>query len=126
TPFAIVVYLIVVLAIVGVVTQLVTSPGSFLKNIFITLGIAVALFGVFYFFFIRKKMAHSNEMKKYKQAVKQSNAKYKENKHVSIKKDRTPKKPIKQLSGSKKKARRRAHLRVIDGYKDKDKDRANF
>ncbi|HLQ71371.1 MAG TPA: DUF308 domain-containing protein [Bacillota bacterium] len=126
TTFAIIVYLIIVLAVIGIVSQLMTSPGSFLKSILITIGIATILFGILYYVFIRRKTSHSNEMKKYKQAVKQSNAKYKESKHASLKREQTRKSPVKQSSNSKKKARRRSHLRVIDGYKDKEKDRANF
>lgn len=123
SKFTIVVYFVIVLAIIGVVSQLFTSPGSFLKGILITLGMAVILFGVLYYFLSRKNGSNSKELKKYKQAVKQSNAKYKENKHIFTQKTEGNKTSTKQPSHPKKKSRKRAHLRVIDGYKDKDKDK---
>jgi len=126
TKFTVIVYFIIVLAVIGVISQLFTSPGSFFKSILVTLGMAVILFGILYFFFLRKSSSNSNEMKKYKQAVKQSNAKYKEHKQVFLQKTKDGKRPVKQPSQPKKKARRRSHLRVIDGYKDKDKDRASY
>lgn len=53
-------------------------------------------------------------MKKYKQAVKQSKAKYGKANYKTH-----PSKPAMK----KKRSRRVAHLRVIDGNKDKKKDR---
>ncbi|HLR01811.1 MAG TPA: SA1362 family protein [Virgibacillus sp.] len=122
SKFTMVVYFVIALAVIGVISQLMTSPGSFFRHILITLGMAVVLFGVFYYFFIKRKHTQSDEMKKYKQAVKQSNAKYKEQKGASVQKTETYRKPESQPSVSKRKVKKRSHLRVIDGYKDKNKD----
>lgn len=124
--FNIIVYSVIILAVIGVISQLFTNPASFIKGIFITLGVAAVLIGALYYFFTRKKGSNSTEMKKYKQAVKHSNAKYKENKQMMQKhKPKNNQKSTKQPTQPKKKARKRSHLRVIDGYKDKDKDRAS-
>src|SRR5699024_2706387 len=122
SKFTMVVYFVIALAVIGVISQLMTSPGSFFRHILITLGMAVVLFGVFYYFFIIRKHTQSDEMKKYKQAVKQSNAKYKEQKVESMQKTETYSKPESKPSVSNKKIKKRSHLIVIDGYKDKNKD----
>lgn len=126
SKFTLVVYFIIFLAIIGVFSQLVTNPGTFFKNILTTIGIAVVLFGVLYYFFAKKKKGSSHEMKKYKQAVKQSNAKYKKDSDTFSQKTESGKKTWQQSSQPKRKARKRSHLRVIDGYKDKGKNRANY
>lgn len=124
--FTLVVYFIVFLAVIGVISQLLSSPGAFVKNILTTLGVAVVLLGVLYYFFIKKRGHSPNETKKYKQAVKQSQAKYKKDNETLAQKTETEKKPQQQASQPKRKVRKRAHLRVIDGYKDKRKNRANY
>ncbi|MFU0791493.1 SA1362 family protein [Virgibacillus proomii] len=117
------VYIILGLALVGLLSQLFTNTVSFINSIFISIGIGVALFSIFYFLFIRKRNS-SNEMKKYRQAVKQSKAKYQRhqaNKPAAVKGQST-------ISQQRKKRLKRApHLRVIDGNKStKKKDRASF
>ncbi|OZU89992.1 hypothetical protein CIL03_02325 [Virgibacillus indicus] len=115
------VYVIIGLALVGLISQLFTNTANFLTNILIMLGVAAAVFAVIYFVFLRKPAA-SNDMNKYKKAVKQSKAKYKNQN------------PGKQEANSKKqkpglprkRSKRASHLRVIDGNKNKRKDRASL
>lgn len=120
--FPALIFSIIGLAVIGLVSQLFTNTVSFFTNIFVMLGIGIVLFAVFYVVFIRKR-APSNDMKKYKNAVKQSKAKYKEtssSNHTAI--------SNKKHSATQKKkwSKRAPHLRVIDGNKSKGKDRATF
>lgn len=113
---------ILVLAGIGLLAQLFTNTADFLSNIMIMLGVGVAIFAVFYVFFLRKR-APSNDMKKYKSAVRQSKSKYTPNSYSGI--SNNPKR--KQTVQMKKKINKRApHLRVIEGNKHKRKNRATF
>lgn len=117
---AVLVYIIIGLAGIGIVSQLFTNTASFITNVFLMIGISAAIFAAIYFFFFRNRSS-SNEMKKYKQAVKQSKAKYKQQSNPlkpSVKKQVQPLK-------SKKSAKRATHLRVIEGNKSKGKKRAS-
>ncbi|WP_176447244.1 SA1362 family protein [Lentibacillus sp. CBA3610] len=120
-----VVYVIIGLAIIGVVTQLFSNTASFLTNILTMLGFGVAVFALLYFLVLRKRgPSNSNDAKKYKQAVKQSKAKYnqQQNKSATSSKSKRPQSfPLKKKSG-----KRPSHLRVIDGNKSKRKNRASF
>ncbi|WP_010530962.1 UbiA family prenyltransferase [Lentibacillus jeotgali] len=117
-----VVYLVIGLAIIGVVTQLFTNTASFLTSIFTMLGFGIAIFAVMYFVFFKKRTP-SNDNKKYKKAVKQSKAKYSSQQN----KPKTPsKRPQQPFSLKKKSNKRPSHLRVIDGNKSKRKNRASF
>lgn len=109
---SIVIYVIIGLAIVGLLSQLFTNTTSFFKNILIMLSVGLILFIVVKFFRNRKI---STDMKKYKQAVQQSQLKYKQNNsgHSAIIKRKQPNK----LKGNRSK--RATHLRVIDGKKTK-------
>lgn len=111
--FSYVVYAIIGLAIIGVISQLFINPTTLFRNILITIGMSVVIVGVFYFIFIRKRTNMNNdEMKKYKQAVKQSQRKYKQhhgNQQVNIGRNKQ------QIQLKKRNRRRVAHLRVIEG-----------
>lgn len=123
---AILVYLIIGLAIIGLFSQLIGNTKNFLINILMMIGIAVIIFAVFYYLFFRKR-GTSDEMKKYKQAVKQSKQKYKSN--PSPKKTTENSKVnrnSKNLAVNRKGKKRATHLRVIEGNKSKGKDRATF
>jgi Tfp pilus assembly protein PilO len=118
------VYIIIGLAVIGLISQLFTNTIGFLTNIFVMLAVGLAIFGVIYFVFLRKK-SPSTDAKKYKQAVKQSKAKYKSqntNRPATVKNKKT------QPVQSRKKLHKRAsHLRVIDGNKSSNpKDRASL
>jgi uncharacterized membrane protein YuzA (DUF378 family) len=116
-------YGIMILAGFGLLTQLFGNTRNFLTSILMMLGVAVVFFALFYFF-INRSRGSSDEMKKYKQAVKQSKSKYEQ----STPGKRTPI-PSKQNAFVKRKGKRRpTHLRVIEGNKNKpkEKDRASF
>ncbi|MFD2630807.1 SA1362 family protein [Oceanobacillus kapialis] len=117
------IYLIVGLAAVGLISQLVTNTRGFFTNIFMMIGMGIVLFGVVYFLFLRKR-TNSNDMKKYKQAVRQSKAKYKPNQPVTYSKSKTTK--TMPTTSRKKATKRASHLRVIEGNKQKKNDRASF
>ncbi|MBP1950375.1 SA1362 family protein [Virgibacillus litoralis] len=119
--FSAFVYVIIGLAVIGVIAQLFTNTASFLTNIIMMLGFGIAVFAVIYFVFIKKRTA-SHDTKKYKQAVKQSKSKYT---NQSDKPRPTSKRP-QPLQMKKKLNKRASHLRVIDGNKSKRKNRATF
>src|SRR5690625_1117365 len=106
-------FVIVGLAIIGVISSFVSSPSRFLVSIFMMIGVAFVVFMIFSFIVNRRSPQSSNEMKKYRKAVKQSNAKYKKQ-HVStqVKKSKNP--PT-QPRG--KRSKRASHLTVIEGRK---------
>lgn len=111
---SVVIYLIVGLAVIGVATQLVTNTASFFTSLFVMIGIGVAIAAALYFIFIRKRNS-SNDMKKYKQAVKQSKMKYNNSSTTSTTNKNQTKKSKKPLN------KRASHLRVIEGNKSKKK-----
>lgn len=117
--FSIVVYIVIGLAAIGLVSQLFTNTASFFTSIFTSLVIGMAVFAVIYFVFLKKRTP-SNDQKKYKQAVKQSKSKYKPNTKPSQTKQSKP------AQIKKKSTKRASHLRVIDGNKNKRKNRASF
>ncbi|SFA71558.1 hypothetical protein SAMN04488072_101194 [Lentibacillus halodurans] len=118
---ALLVYAIIGLAVIGVITQLFSNTASFLTNILTMLGFGIAVFAVIYFLVFRKRNT-VNDTKKYKQAVKQSKAKYSQRQNKSVTSSKHPQSfPLK-----KKPNKRPSHLRVIDGNKSKRKNRANF
>ncbi|ASK63220.1 hypothetical protein CFK37_14215 [Virgibacillus phasianinus] len=119
--FSVFLYVILGLAAIGLVTQLFTNTVNFLTNIMIMLGIGVAIFAVIYVFFFRRR-ATSNDMKKYKSAVKQSKSKYANKTFSSIPGNK--KKPASLIK--RKSSKRATHLRVIDGNKHKRKKRATY
>ncbi|WP_405101230.1 SA1362 family protein [Oceanobacillus sp. FSL H7-0719] len=123
---AILVYLIVGLAVIGLFSQLFGNTKNFLLNIFVMIGVAVIIFGVFYYFISRKR-GTSDETKKYKQAVKQSKQKYQQNPSPGKGEDNPRwKKTTKSTAINRKGKKRATHLRVIEGNKSKGKDRATF
>lgn len=122
---SIIVYAIIGLALLGIISQLFTNPMSFLKEIFMIIGVGVVLFSVVYLMFFRNRRGtNSNEMKKYKQAVKQSQQKYK----TTNPQQTTASKQNTHTQSKKRNHQRTAHLRVIDGNRDKSKrkNRATF
>ena len=124
--FSIVVYVIIGLAVIGIISQLFTNPIVFMNNIFMMIGFGLVVFAVIYFVFLRKrKSSNSGDMKKYKQAVKQSQLKYKQK---NVNQTAKPRKQMQQNQIRKRTSKSKSHLRVIDGGGDKPKrkNRANF
>lgn|SRR5690554_5598978 len=121
------VYIIIGLAAIGLVSQLFTNTIGFLTNIIVMLALGLAIFGIIYLVFFRKK-SPSTDAKKYKQAVKQSKAKYQ--RHNQNRSAMTKNKKPQTLQSKKKLHKRASHLRVIDGNRNKsnpkNKDRASL
>ncbi|WJE14363.1 SA1362 family protein [Halobacillus sp. ACCC02827] len=126
-----VMYTLIGLAVFFVAVQLFTNTSSFLNSILMMVGFAVLIYGAIYFLFLRNRGfgggGNRNEMKKYKQAVKQSKQKYKQ--PAPVVKKKTVVKAQSKPSPLGKRGRKRSsgpQLRVIEGNKSKDKNRATF
>ncbi|MCP8616833.1 SA1362 family protein [Salirhabdus salicampi] len=114
-------YILFGLALIGLFSQLFFNTASFFKYILMSAGFIAIIFAVFYFVMRSRNSATYDH--RYKKAVKQSQRKYgKSGRNASS--FNLPKK----LQNSKKaKANRQAtHLKVIDGKKDKKRNRASF
>ncbi|MBP2078217.1 SA1362 family protein [Oceanobacillus polygoni] len=122
SKFSIVVYLIIGLAVIGLISQLFGNTINFLTNILIMIGIGVAVFALLYYFVLNKRNpSNSDDMKKYKKAVKQSKSKYKQPSSPTVAKQTKP-----VVTQKKKRSKRATHLKVIEGNKAKRKDRASL
>lgn len=119
---AILVYVIIAFAFIGLLSQLIGNTIGFLVNILIMIVFAAAVFGILYYIFYKRNSAQSsNEMSKYKKAVKQSKMKYQQN---SAPKNIPSTNSKKNKPTLRKNRKRPSHLRVIEGNKSKDKDQA--
>ena len=118
-------YVIIGLGVIGLFSQLFTQPGKFLMSILTTIFFGLVIFSVIYFVFLKKK-APSNEMKKYKKAVRQSKAKYKSDNSTATQTAKSAAKKQPNLIKKNRNKRSAGHLKVIDGNKAKRKDRASF
>lgn len=112
-----VVFLVVIaFAVFGLVINLTLNPMNLLKTLLIGLGVALILYLALQFIQNRRNGNSSDEMKKYKAAVKQSRRVHnkqqvkpnKSNNFRIIKKTKQTKKP--------------SHLTVIEGKKSNDKN----
>lgn len=110
--------IIIGLAAIGLISQLFTNTVSFLTQIFIMIGVGVAIFAAIYFLILRNS-SNADDMKKYRQAVKQSKRKYHKSSAPPVKKVKNTKPAVKKVH------RQVSHLRVIEGNKSKRKNRAN-
>lgn len=123
-----IVYLLIALAVTGIAIKLFNNPVGFLKSTLITLTIGIAIFGFVYFVLFKNGTAQasnqSSEMKKYKQALKQSKAKYSNNMPTKSKSRTKPTQTKGQVK--KRHSRRPTHLKVIEGNKKEEKNRATF
>src|SRR5690625_2726523 len=105
-------YIIIGLAIIGVISSFVSSPSKFIVSIFMMIGVAFVVFMIFSFIVNKKSPQSSNEMKKYRKAVKQSKAKYSNQRNSQIKKEKAPSSHTRG-----RRSRRASHLTVIEGKK---------
>ncbi|MFC0522645.1 SA1362 family protein [Pontibacillus salicampi] len=123
-------YTIISLAIIGIAYRLFTDTQGFFKQVLFTVGFAALIIGVVYFFINRRSGGQSNEMKRYRKAVRQSKQKYGKTNSSSIAKKVKPstlKQKVTSNKSSKSKGRKDVpHLRVIEGSKNKKKDRASL
>jgi len=107
-------FVIIGLAIIGVISSFVSSPSKFIISIFMMIGVAFIIFMIFSFIVNTKNPQSNNEMKKYRKAAKQSKAKYKNQQHKSSysKKGNVPPQRAKG-----RRSKRASHLTVIEGRK---------
>ncbi|KAB8128456.1 hypothetical protein F9U64_16115 [Gracilibacillus oryzae] len=122
------VYGLIGLAVIGIISSMFTNPISLLMNLLIAVVTGAIIFGLVYFFFLRKRT--TNELKKYRKAVKQSKQKYKTNtsryNNVTSKSDKTNT-PIHKRKINNKPRKEVPHLRVIEGNNNKKrKNRASL
>ncbi|MBO1004284.1 tripartite tricarboxylate transporter TctB family protein [Pseudogracilibacillus auburnensis] len=117
--FSILLYIIVGLAVIGLVSSLINNPGKFLISILVAIGVAFVIFMIFTRILHNRSPGANDEMKKYRRAAKQSNRKYtNQNEHLR-KRTTKPASPLK----TRKKRRHVPHLTVIEGKKtNKDND----
>ena len=112
-----IILILIGLSILGLFSVLSGDTLRVLINFLVVIGVSLTIFAVIYFVFLKNQQTN-DDMKKYKQAVKQSKAKY------GSKQDYKRAVSVKH-SDKKKRMRRGAHLRVIEGgHKENKKDRA--
>ena len=113
------------LAIIGFVTMLVKNPGGLMISILVMIGMAFLIFVVLRAILNRRGPGggNSDEMKKYRKAVKRSNQKYK----AQSKKVQKGKNVAQSSRPLKRKRKSVPYLKVIDGKKSSTKgnDRAS-
>jgi hypothetical protein len=113
-----IIWFVISLAVVGILYQLITSP----RELFTTLLIGAAVVAVFYFIF---KRTSSGVNGKYRKAVKQSKKRYGTNQKPPKASPLFSNKKNTKSTAQKKKTREH-HLTVIEGKKNKKKNRASF
>lgn len=113
---SIIILFIVGLAVIGLVSSLVNNPGSFLISILVMVGIGFVIFMIMRAVLNRGSVGSSDEMKKYKKAVKQSKVKYQKEKPSVKKRSSSLEKPK-----VRKKRKNGPHLTVIEGKKGTNK-----
>jgi hypothetical protein len=114
-----IIWFVIILAVVGVLFQLISSP----RQLITTFLIGAAVIAVFYFIFNRNSSSGING--KYKKAVKQSKKRYGSNYKPPKASPLSSNKKTKSAS-QKKRVREHNHLTVIEGKKNKKKNRASF
>src|SRR5699024_2498515 len=105
---------IVLLAVFGLSATLIANPFGLLQNIFITLLIVGAIYGI-YRLFLAKKIGNE-EQRKFMQAERQSNTRMQKKKKSHVPRAKARNKPLRK--------RKHVHLTVIEGKKGK-KDKKN-
>lgn len=107
------IYIVIGLAVIGFLSTLIRNPSNLLITILVTIGSAFVIYLIVTTILHRRSQGSTDEMRKYRQAVKQSKQKY-QTKTITRSKT-TPKQ-------RKKRRRRSAHLTVIEGKKTLKKD----
>lgn len=125
---SIIVAFIAGLAIIGFVTMLIKNPGGLIISLLMMIGIAFLIFIVLRAVLNRRGSGgfgtgNSDEMKKYRKAVKRSNQKY----NIQPKKIKKRKSTGPSSRPLKSKRKSVPYLKVIDGKKsaNKENDRAS-
>lgn len=121
------IYAIIGLAIIGFGYRLFTDTTSLFTELLIGAAVAVLIIGVVYFLFSKRNGGNSNEMKRYRQAVRQSKKKYGQTKNSKLSNKVKPSTFTSNGSNKQKQVRKDApQLRVIEGNKSKKKNRASL
>lgn len=108
-------YIIIALAGIGLFSWIIKEPGHLIKYLLITASVGAVIFFIARAIIRRRSGgANHNEMRKYRQAVKQSQRKYKQ-----IKPNTNQMRPQKQM---KRKRKKPSHLTVIKGNKSAKKN----
>ncbi|MFC4404235.1 SA1362 family protein [Gracilibacillus xinjiangensis] len=121
------VYGLIGLAVIGFIGSLFTDTIGLIMNLLIAVLTGAVIFGLVYFFFLRKRT--SNELKKYRKAVKQSKQKYKTTTHSNNITSKSTKlnQSIHKIKPNNKQRKDVPHLRVIEGNNNKKrKNRASL
>ncbi|WP_066193015.1 MULTISPECIES: SA1362 family protein [Gracilibacillus] len=121
-----IIYILIGLAGIGLINMLLSDALGFFISLFISLAIGAAIFGLLYVFVIKRRTAATDDLKKYRKAVKQSKKRYKTvppSKGAPVTSSFNKKKPQPTKKVTKKRA---THLTVIEGNKDKKKNRASL
>lgn len=116
------IYIIIVVAVIGFLSAMITDTSGLIKSILTSLLVGGLLFGAIYLLFIRKR--RSDELTKYRKAVKQSKRKYQTDPQKSSANANYKFTTIKRSVTSTRKSA--PHLRVIEGNKGKKKNRASL
>ncbi|CAM4124160.1 membrane protein [Bacillus manliponensis] len=122
--------LIVGLAAFGLIAKAVTDPYDIVKNI-LTMLVVAGIFYLLYKVFTSSSGSANGSQSSYKRAAKQSNKKYgKKNvtplSNTLLKRNASDSKGKKDSPSPLKRKRKPSHLTVIEGKKNKKKDRASF
>lgn len=122
--------LIVGLAAFGLIAKAVTDPYGIVKNI-LTMLVVAGVFYLLYKVFTSSSGSANGSQSSYKRAAKQSNKKYgKKNvtplSNTLLKRNASDSKGKKDSPSPLKRKRKPSHLTVIEGKKNKKKDRASF
>ncbi|WP_051255248.1 SA1362 family protein [Pontibacillus marinus] len=121
------IYAIVGLGIIGFGYKLFTDTSSLFTELLIGALVAVLIVGAVYFFLSRRNGGNSDEMKRYRQAVRQSKKKYGQTQSSKFSSKMKPS-TIKSKVTTKQKQMKKdtPQLRVIEGNKSKKKNRASL
>lgn len=106
------IYVLIGLAMFGLINQLLTNTANFFTNIVITVGIATSLYLVFRFVFMRQRV--NDDLKKYRKAAKQSKKRFKSNGKSNYSQIKKKNKPVRKKRLTDKSV---PHLRLIEGKK---------
>lgn len=116
------IYIIIVVAVIGFLSVMITDTSGLIKSILTSLIVGGLIFGAIYLLFIRRR--RSDELTKYRKAVKQSKRKYQTDTQKSSANSNYKFTTIKRSITSTRKSA--PHLRVIEGNKGKKKNRASL
>lgn len=106
-----VIYIIILLALLSLVSPILTNPSLFIRNTLVFSSICGLVVGLIYFLFYRRRPEH-NELKKYRKAAKKSKKRQAFNHNTFAKT-----KQKKRNQHSRRNSINVPHLRVIDGKK---------